>query len=69
MPAFHFELLTFNSQLSKLGIAPHHPIGYNDGRFEGVAAQNAQVADTQKASAHPSNWPPTSAMNRISAPC
>jgi len=38
MPAFHFELLTFHSQLSKLGIAPHHPIGYNDGRFDGIAA-------------------------------
>ena len=38
MPAFHFELLTFNPHLSKLGIAPHHPIGYNDGRFDGTVA-------------------------------
>jgi hypothetical protein len=37
MPAFYFKLLTFISQLGKLGIARHHPIGYNNGRFDGTA--------------------------------
>ena len=68
MPAFHFELLTFNSQLSKLGIAPHHPIGYNDGRFDGIAALIRDCGGKQKASA---TWTlaPTGAMKRASAPC
>ncbi len=39
MLVLDFELLTFNTQLGKLGIASDHPIGYNDGRFDGLAVR------------------------------
>jgi hypothetical protein len=50
-PAGNFELLTFNSQLGKLGIAPPYPIGYNGGRSSGRRAECTGMAGMRKASA------------------
>jgi hypothetical protein len=41
-----------------LGIAPHHPIGYNDGRFDEVAALNWGCWQASKRPAPSGHWPP-----------
>jgi hypothetical protein len=56
-PAGNFELLTFNSQLGKLGIAPVHPIGYNDGRF-GEEALFLPAGGQAKGQVPHGHWPP-----------
>jgi hypothetical protein len=40
-----------------LGIAPRHPIGYNDGRFDEVAAHTGKWRASKRPAPH-RHWPP-----------
>ena len=68
-PNYYENTLTFGPELGKLGIAPHHPIGYNDGRFDGIAALIRDGGGQAKGQRPPGTGLPIHAMNRASAPC
>ena len=58
-PNYYENTLTFGPELGKLGIAPHHPIGYNDGRFGGVAALMCVGSRQAKGQHHDGTGRPT----------